>query len=43
MPVVCEFYGMTPSEFWRLTVPEFDALTTHMREVADARARAAGG
>jgi len=31
MPKFCHFYGMPPSEFWRLTVTELEALAAFMK------------
>jgi hypothetical protein len=30
MPALCHFYGMQPSEFWRLNLRELDALAAFM-------------
>ena len=35
LPYVCKFYKMQPSEYWRLTVPEYNALAEYMTEYAE--------
>jgi len=35
MPAFCHFYGMQPSEFWRLNVGEMEALGTFMKRSSE--------
>lgn len=37
MAAVCEFYSMTPAQYWAVTLDEETALVAHIREVNKAR------
>jgi len=40
MPSFCKFFHMQPSEYWRLTLPEFNTLADFMQEYAREMERA---